>query len=60
MIELEDVIKYLKENLEIEVEQLTEFGPIETIKVKLVLDDKVISESNCTLPESNERVYGTY
>jgi len=59
MIELEDVIKYLKENLEIEVEQLTEFGPIEEIiKVRLVLDDKVISESDCTLPESDEKVYG--
>jgi len=47
----EDVIKYLVDNLDIEVEQITEFGPVETIKVKLLVDGNVISESECSLPE---------
>ena len=50
MIELDDVIKYLKENLEISIEQETEFGPIETLTVKLHLGDTEISTSYCDLP----------
>lgn len=50
----EDAIKYLVDNLEINIEQVTEFGPVEQIKVTLTLDGNVISESSCDLPERIE------
>jgi hypothetical protein len=49
-MEFVDVIEYLIDNLEIRVEQNTEFGPVEEIKVKLVLGGNVISEDSCNLP----------
>ena len=48
---IDEVIKYLTEHLEISVEQVTEFGPIEQIKIKLELNGITISEDTCDLPE---------
>ena len=44
---------WLKENLSINLSQVTEFGPIETIKVELCLCGKIISEESCNLPEQS-------
>ena len=49
----EDVIKYIIDNLEVSVEQTTEFGPVECIKLKLELCGNVISESSCYLPNKD-------
>lgn len=46
----EEVIKYLIDNLEVSVEQNTEFGPVQCITVKLEIGGNVISESSCELP----------
>lgn len=46
----EEIIKYLIDNLKIEIEQETKFGPVERVKVKLKLGDNVISEDYCDLP----------
>lgn len=53
MAEFESTIKYIIDNLEIEIDQERRFGPVETIKVKLLLSDNVISESWCDLPDAN-------
>ena len=34
--------QYFKEHLEIEVVQCTEFGPVETISVRLLIDGEII------------------
>ena len=47
----EEVIRYIAEHMEIEIDQSTEFGPVECIKVKLKICDHVISESSCVLQE---------
>ena len=47
----EEFVKLLAENLTIEIDQIQEFEPIETIRVKLLLFNKVISESSCVLPK---------
>ena len=54
MSEFEYLIKYLVDNLEIDIDQVQEFGPIETIKVSLSIGGNVISEASCTLPEKGE------
>ena len=46
----EELLKYLTDNLSIEVDQTEEFGPTEIISVKLELENTVISESSCILP----------
>ncbi len=48
----EEVIKYLITHLQVEVEQSTDFGPVEGVTVKLRLGHNVISESSCSLPQS--------
>ena len=53
MSEFEDAVKYIIDNLEIDIDQVQEFGPEETIKVSLSLGGNVISESSCTLPKNN-------
>ena len=50
---VEEVVKYLVDNLSVEIEQNTEFGPVEEITVKLLLGDNVISESSCSLPDNS-------
>lgn len=45
------IVDHLKHKLEISVDQVTEFGPIEQIKVTLELDGKEISYSACDLPD---------
>lgn len=54
MSEFADIIKYLADNLEINISQVVEFGPVEMIKVELSLGGTVISESDCQLPDSDE------
>lgn len=49
-----EIIDLIKENLEINIEQVTDFGPIEKIRVKLEFDGEVISETDCELPEKGE------
>jgi hypothetical protein len=46
----EEMIKYLIDNLEIEVDTVTEFGPVDNIVVTLKLGDNVISQDSCELP----------
>ena len=50
----EELIQFLKDNLSIEIQQTTEFGPIETIKVSLLLQDNEISSDSCDLPGESE------
>ncbi len=47
----EEIKKIIKENLSIELNQITEFGPCETIEVELYFDNELIDEASCTLPE---------
>lgn len=49
-----ELTKYLAENLSIEIDQIEEFGPIETINIKLELGDVIISESSCNLPSNKK------
>jgi len=49
----QEVIHLIKCNLFIDVQQNTEFGPVEEITVKLMFGDEVIDESSCTLPEQD-------
>lgn len=51
VMDKDEVIEFLKENLTISVEQVTEFGPYETISVTLKLGDLIISEASCSLPD---------
>lgn len=51
MSKFDDVVKYIGEHLRIEVDQITEFGPVETIQVKLFIGYTLISEDYCYLPE---------
>ena len=46
----EEMIMFLAQNLEIEVETVTDFGPVENIIVTLKLGDGVISRDSCELP----------
>lgn len=46
------IAEYIKENLEINIEQVTEFGPTEIIRVTLEFDGSVVSESFCELPKN--------
>ena len=46
----EDLIAFLEKNLSIEINQNTEFGPVETIEVGLYLKNKNIASSYCQLP----------
>jgi hypothetical protein len=50
----DEVIKYLAENLEISIEQNTEFGPVEYITVKLELGGSIISISECEIPHQKK------
>ena len=49
----EELIEFLKKNLSIQVDQVTEYGPVEEIKVTLYLGDEVIDYSSCVLPEKD-------
>lgn len=51
IVVFDEIIKYLIENLEISVEQITEFGPVEQIRVRLELGGNVICEDSCDLPD---------
>ena len=51
---MDEIDKYIKENLDIEIEQITDFGPIEKIKVTLLFKGDKISESECVLPKQEE------
>lgn len=51
-----EMIKFLADNLSIEIGQFEEFGPVEILSVKLELGDTVISESTCTLPSNKSDV----
>jgi len=53
-VSYEEIVKLLAENLTIEIEQVQEFGPVQTIKVKLLLFNTVISVDVCDLPELNK------
>jgi hypothetical protein len=54
----DEVIKYLAENLEISIEQNTEFGPVEYITVKLELGGNIISTSECEIPhQKNPQIW---
>lgn len=46
----EQIILYLKESLSIEVQQFEDFGPVERIRVSLLLDGEEISYDYCDLP----------
>jgi hypothetical protein len=48
--DLNELVDFLKANLFIYIEQNTEFGPVEEIKVTIELCGDVISESSCSLP----------
>jgi hypothetical protein len=48
--EIEDVIKYITDNLTIEIDQKTEFGPVEVIEVSLWIGGNCISQASCDLP----------
>ena len=48
---LEEVIKYLVEHLEIEVDTETDFGPVEKVRVKLKFGKNIISQDYCELPK---------
>lgn len=47
----EELLEFLKQNLSIELDHVVEFGPVHTIRVKLLMGDAQISEASCTLPE---------
>ena len=47
----EELNKYLSENLKIEIERSTRLGAVETLKVQLFLEGKLISYASCDLPE---------
>jgi len=47
----DELFEFLRANLSIEINQRTEFGPIEEIAVTLYLGEKKISESSCSLPD---------
>ena len=49
-----EIKQYLKENLDISIEQIQEFGPVESIKVQIELEGEVICEDKCTLPQGYE------
>lgn len=46
----EELIKILKNNLEICIDQETDYGPVEIIKVTLYFNEEKISSSSCDLP----------
>jgi len=46
MIEEDEVLKLIRDKLEIYISDTTEWGPVRRISVELVLDNEVISESN--------------
>jgi len=52
-ISIESLGYYLKGNLSIEIDQVSEFGPIEGITVKLLNEGELISESFCALPSED-------
>jgi len=41
-------------NIELSIEQKTEFGPVETIEISLSYENEIISTSYCSLPENRE------
>lgn len=47
----EELIDYLKKNLDIQVSTNEEFGPVQVVKVELVLNDETISEDTFDIPE---------
>jgi len=49
----DEAIKWIMENLEIEINQETDFGPYEKIIVKLKMKGHVISEDYCFLPDND-------
>ena len=51
MSEFDDAVKYILGNLNIEISQDTDFGPVERISIKLKIGDSVISEDSCPLPD---------
>lgn len=53
----EELVEFLKQNLSIELDHVVEFGPVHTIRVKLLLGDTEISEASCTLPEQVRNYY---
>jgi hypothetical protein len=50
----QEVIDLITHNLSINIDQVTEFGPVETVVVKLELFGEVISEHNCYLPSPHK------
>lgn len=48
-----EIKEYIKNHVEIVVDQVTEFGPVECIRVSLELDGEEISYATCSIPESN-------
>jgi len=50
VMDTDEIFKYLKDNLEIYIEQTTEFGPVECVKVTLELEGVEISSHSCALP----------
>jgi hypothetical protein len=53
-MEIEHIIKYLTDNLEIRIDQAQDFGPEEIIKISLELGGNIISEDFCSLPKLEE------
>lgn len=53
---MDDWIEYLVDNLSIEIDQFTEFGPIEYLEVTLKLHGNAISRSSCPLPNQSEEL----
>jgi len=49
-----EIAEYLAKHLTVQVENETEFGPVEHIKVKLILGSEVISEDYCQLPNHTD------
>ena len=52
------MVAYLADNLQIEVNHHTEFGPSEKVTVTLKLGENIISESSCTIPSYGTPFYG--
>jgi hypothetical protein len=55
----QEIIDYLKQNLEIRLDFTAyDYGPVNRLEVRLLLEDQVISEYSTTVePDSNEYNY---
>ncbi len=49
---LQELIEYLKDHLTIEIEGSNDYLGTPVVKVKLLLDNKTISESSTSIPEN--------